>query len=205
MVELFAALLSAPGREEITAKTVREIEASDLSGVVRFDHPPGKTARAHVISMLSTLAEASNGESLILILEDDLLVNRHIRHNVLTWQAPHNLRFGAGWLYRNGGLYNGGADLWSPNAEVDGGCATLWWGRTLRAAIPLLEEWFAAHEGPLGHDSGLAWAVYRMGLRICFHAPPLVEHRIDAPSLIGNPHTEWHTTRGSFRSDWRRP
>lgn len=193
-------MLSAPGRPEVTRATLEALAATDLDDFKVREHPAGLTARQHVLALLE---EASAGPGLVLILEDDIVPNRHLKHNCLTWPATSDPRFGGGWLYRNGGLWVG-ADLWSPNAELDGGCAMLFHGPMLQRLLPLVVEWFEEHDGPLGHDCALAWAIYRLNRRVVFHAPPLVEHRLDAPSLLGHESNEFRSTRQSFREDFRR-
>ena len=85
MISLY--LLTTPGREESLAATLRELAACDWGEPPRIIRDSGAPsdwalARGHLEVLRRALADAA---SHFLILEDDLRIARHLRHNLERW------------------------------------------------------------------------------------------------------------------------
>lgn len=197
-------MLGAPGREAAHARCFQSIEASDIGLNYHLCvNPPGMPKREHWRQTHELAAAAAT--ELVLVLEDDCLVNRHILRNCASWKWPREKRYAAGWLYSPGGLF-GGADTWY--------CKDTHWYGTVgvlykRALLPQLVtralHWMQNRKSD-SWDCAISAAVLAGGWGLRVHGPPLVEHQLDAPSKLNHHHTYWFgTTRGHFKADWKRP
>lgn len=82
------------GKREPTLKSIRE---SDIgNNFVLMEHPEGQHIKAFFKDVLLFMSRAPT--PYVIRFEDDVLVNKHILHNALTWGALKHPDFGAGWL-----------------------------------------------------------------------------------------------------------
>ncbi len=89
---------TCPQRREIVKATMASLERSDASGhIVVMEHPEGVEKCRFYRTILEAMAQSSSGH--VIRCEDDIIVNRHLLHNYLTWPALRNPLFGCGWLY----------------------------------------------------------------------------------------------------------
>lgn len=191
-------------------ETRASIEASDIQQSFLLEQARDKTPREHFLHVLQIMSQSQAPWA--VRLEDDVLVNRHILHNVRSWNAKNEHRFGAGWLFDPGGttrtthdrIYQRlGSDRWHAGQLH---CCQ---GVLLRTEdIPrlrnLCKAWFDANPGKLAQDLALSRAVAAAGKSICVHAPPLVEHLIRYSSTLGHARMRSHTTEGAFQLNWKR-
>jgi hypothetical protein len=193
------------------AETRRSIEDSDIATAYEVAlQRPDLEPRDHFLNVLELAANAPT--DWVLRLEDDVAVNRHILHNLWTWPALQDPRFGAGWLFDAGGttrtvhdrMYQRvGTDRWHRGKLHC--CQGVLLRRSDAAVLrERCSEWFGRVPGRLSQDLALSESVTALGKEICIHAPPLVEHLVEYPSTLGNPRMRWHTTEGAFKRDWRR-
>ena len=197
--------------------TADSIEASDIGKdytvcLQRED----QSCREHFMEMLSRMAECTT--EMVLRLEDDVLVNRHILFNIDTWSERHQPQFGAGWAFDPGGTTLSTHDRmyrrppsksrWVSGSLMAYSQATLFYVRDLVRIRQLCWTWFSTRGGlKVGceQDLAIAWAVNQMKRQICVHAPSLVEHRMDVKSLLDHKHVFEHgTSKGTFSVDWKR-
>jgi hypothetical protein len=197
-------VLAAPGRDEAHARCFESIEASDIGqGYVVCQNPADVPRREHWRRTHELASEADT--DLVLILEDDCLVNRHILANCQSWKWPRDPLYAAGWLYSPGGLF-GGKDAWyTQDREWYGTVGVLY----KRAVLPVLIEramaWMA-HCDSDSWDVAVSHAILAGGYRLRVHGPCLVEHQLHVPSVLQHSHNFWFgTTRGHFKPDWQRP
>lgn len=192
-----------PGREPHHTLLRESLAASDVGEVTWLLHPPGKTAWEHWEEAHRTAARSP--ADLVLLLEDDVIVNRHLRHNIATWRWPRDRDFAAGWLYNPGGYAR--CDRWyddGPNWY--GTCAVLVAPSRLGAYV---DEALTIREEPGGKwaknwDNCFCQAILRHG-RIRAHYPSLIEHLDELPSAVGNPPSpRFRTSDGTFDREWRR-
>lgn len=163
-------------------------------------HPEGIDRDDHWRATHELAAKAST--ELVLIVEDDILVNRHILENSETWRWPLDRDYGAGWLYNPGGYST--KDVWYQGPWE--------WAMTQAVlyrteALPKLIDYaWSRMRGGMPWDCAMAWAAHQGGKRIRVHYPSLAEHLNDAPSVLGNQKgSVLRTSRGTFSEDWRRP
>ena len=194
-------IFASPGRDEAHRRMFGSVEASDIGKRYTVSmHPEGKTAFEHWRD--THLLASRSKEEFVLVLEDDVLVNRFIVSNLETWHWKWHKDFGGGWAY-NPGAYSQ-KDVWyrgaKPWAMTPG---VLYRTRDLPGLIDI--AWRKMTEG-LVWDCSMAWACESNGKRIRVHYPSLVEHLNDLPSKLGNPNkTAIRTSRGTFDVGWRRP
>jgi hypothetical protein len=205
-------VLATPGRNAAHDRLVSSLEEAfpreapiwaDYDGWLKshwFPQPEGMSAIEHWRA--THLAPCDT--DLILVLEDDAFVNRHLIHNIQTWRWPYDKDFGAGWLYNPGGY--AGRDTWYTGPPA--------WHGTVAVLYPtellpkLVERAWATIQTGEAWDLAISRAVMLLGKRIRVHFPALVEHQNDVPSIIqkgGNLTTSLRTSRGTFDREWRRP
>lgn len=195
-------VFAAPGRPEAHELCYASIRASDIGeNFTISEHPPGITAAEHW-KATHELAARAKGE-FVIVVEDDVLVNQHILHNVETWRYKHDEKtFGAGWLYTPGGY--GHRDTWYQGTwEWYGTCGVLYKTSRLPFLIEKAWERMQAHGTPW--DLAMSWACHLDGRRLRVHHPALVEHLNQLPSKLGNAPGGRRDSGGTFSKDWKRP
>jgi hypothetical protein len=195
-------VFAAPGRDAAHALSCASLGASDIGD--RFtvcEHPPGISAAEHWKATHERAAEAAS--EFVVVLEDDVLVNRHILYNIDTWRYKHDKEtFGAGWLYTPGGY--GRRDTWYTGTwEWYGTCGVLY--KTSRLPFLIEKAWARMQEFGTPWDLAISWASHLDGRRLRVHHPALVEHLNDLPSKLGNAPGGLRDSGGTFSQDWMRP
>lgn len=202
MTKTEVVVFAAPGRDEAHALSYASLRASDIGEDFQVsEHPPGIGAQEHWLRTHELAARAKS--EFVIVLEDDVLVNAHILHNVDSWRYKHQQTFGAGWLYAPGGYSR--RDTWySGSWDWYGTCGVLY--ETKRLPF-LIETAWARMTGPLKQpwDLAISWACHLDGRRIRVHHPALVEHLNELPSKLGNPTGGRRDSGGTFHSTWQRP
>ena len=198
-------VLSAPGRDRAHELCFASIETSEVGhDYTVCENPTGVSPAEHWHATMQRAACAAS--SLVLVTEDDVLFNRHLVHNVLTWKWPYNPQFGAGWLYSPGG-YRHGKDCWYDRHLVDwyGSLGVLYRTEHLAAITERSWQLFQERYAPSSWDCAIAASVHQLGRGIRQHGPPLIEHLWQLPSTWGYPQEYTHrSTRGTFKLDWHR-
>jgi hypothetical protein len=203
----------APGRPGIE-RVKASIEASDIGKKYDWrEHPPGMTIEEHLYASMRAARDA--GADLVLRLEDDVLVNRHILHNLGTWAAVDDPRFGMGWAF-DPPIYSTGSnakwprrsrpDRWH-NGRLPFSQAVVMRSSDIETLIVHAKHWykeFASYDGDL--DNALCYAALAMGKQICIHAPSLTEHLVEQmPSTLGHRHlNQTASSCGSFDLEFKR-
>lgn len=195
-------VLAAPGRDAVHELSYASLRASDIGA--RFtvcENPPGLPPREHWRATHLRAAEAQS--RFVLVLEDDVLVNRHILYNVDTWRYKHDEKsFGAGWLYAPGGYSR--RDTWySGTWDWYGTCGVLY--RTERLPALVERAWQRIEKESMPWDLAISWACHLDGKRLRVHHPALVEHLNDFPSSLGNPKGGRRDSGGTFSESFVRP
>lgn len=199
-----------PGLDSVLAS----IEASDIGTNydLRFQ-PLGLTIREHFFDTMRSAA--TRGCDLVLRLEDDVLVNQHILHNLASWPAIDDPRFGAGWAFDPGGTTRSAYDRKSHCAVEKTrwvAClqaysqAVLVWTRDVEAICTGAQKWFATHPSICEQDLAISSAVLGAGKQHAIHGPSLVEHLITLPSQLNHSHKgiQAATSDKAFSATWKR-
>jgi len=208
-------VMAAPRRGAVSDRCRASIEASDIGTNYEWhEHPAGVTVLAHYRAVMERARTATT--RLVLFLEDDALVNRHIVENVTTWTDVADPRFGVGWLINPGGaafsiidyIYgrrHDGRGRWLRRPSLHCSVGLLFRRDDLPELLRHVYSWRDALGGTLPHtDIAVSHAIRTMGRRICVHVPSLVEHQF-SPSLLGHHHhPRRHTSDGNFTLGWMR-
>jgi len=187
------------------------IEASDIGkNYTRLVHPPVRTYAEFVQDVFAEMAAAPT--PYVLRFEDDVTsVNSHILHNIRTWPALDDPRFGVGWLFNPAGEWSerttleriygeAGNDGWHLRGLVQSSAVVF---RT--ADVPWLREhigiWMQTHAYL---DLALGAAMAERDRCVVVHAPALVDHDPSVPSHKNPGLGVGATAGGTFRQEWRR-
>src|SRR5205807_474097 len=86
---LSAYIITCPERQEILQQTLADLRSTDWREVpqIEVDQSPAERKQERIVQtarQMLTRAVAS-GAAYILYLEDDLIFNRHLRHNLEHW------------------------------------------------------------------------------------------------------------------------
>lgn len=198
---------TVPGREAVLAGLEQSLQQSDVGrDYTVLQHQPGETVAEFFVRLLRTMS--GSHRKLVLRLEDDALVNRHLVHNCTTWEMARQDDFGVGWLYSPpmsvlDYIYQRRVNNPWRKRLVCGCVGTLFRTADLPWIIEGCERWFAQKGGD-AMDFAISSAVYDAGRLLYLHDPPIVEHRTEVKSSLG--HAIWpeHSTCGTFRPEWRR-
>jgi len=199
---------SHAGRAALVEQLRLTLEASDVGTDYKvLLHPPGQPIADFFHDVLGTMGQST--ADLVVRLEDDVLVNRHFRHNTLTWPALHEPSFGMGWLMSPPlGIWDViyGKRCRNPTAQrqIPICVANVFWTRDMPWIIEGSKRWFARHGGT-AMDFALSTAVVDGGRMSYLHTPCIAEHNTRAPSTLGHHHKREHTSAGLYRRDWKRP
>ncbi len=200
-IRIAACMITCPPRADIRRRTLRSFAATDWGDApfhVQMDHGRAGDAVTRMIhNARRALTRSLEGDpDFILFLEDDLVFNRHLRHNLLAW-AP--LTLGAVTL---ASLYDPGVTQLACDARrhffithphsLFGSQALLLSSETARF---VLEHWEELDK-PI--DLRMAHLTARLGQPLFYHAPSLVQH-VPVKSTWGGAHHE----AADFDPAWR--
>ncbi len=231
MKQVAVFIQTCPARWLSASGTLESVRASDIGEDFNLlKHPPNVPKCEFFAQVLRTMAAAP--ARYVMRLEDDVLVNRHILHNFLSWPALRDPLFGAGWLYVSEASHR---DHWRTgesslgryrNSDVMYGSLCVVMPREyIAAAVKLVDEWEKAFGCALdtcncskknkkprasktfGQDAALSRSVWALGKRVFFPNPVLAENRL-LPSTHGLKTTghpaHWRAGK-LFKPNWRRP
>ncbi len=207
-MDLEAFIISCPQREQVRARTLASLTASDWKGGVHvvIDDCP---ATVPVLQRIGeTWFRAVQAASLakadcLLLLEDDVEVGRHIRHNLETWKPIVAVRARSGRGYQlYGSLYDPGI-LRFRSKQADQyfyAFPQLVWGAQAVVMSPetarlLVARWRTRDEEPDLKMPRIAAAV----TPIFYHLPSLVQHIGTSSTWGGTPHSA-----RAYDPEWRR-
>ncbi len=229
--DIFVAVQTCPQRREARVPTLDSIERSDIGSryelleqlvppppenetprqrrrrlrtLARRVPPPATLVMEHLRRVLQTMYDS--GAEYCLRLEDDILVNRHVLHNLSTWPALEDRDFGAGWLFCTKPLLD---DRLRVRRSRGSGtpyraCKEMFAALGVLFRRNMIPEVLRRLKGP-AQDIGLSTAVWKSGKRCFFHVPALVENRVELPSVRGNGVSlRYHVAGELFDPEWKR-
>jgi len=220
--------------------TLASIEASDIGKNYHLHLDPSERVFPRDYAALQQwwydamlemcLAAHSNDQSWMLRLEDDIIVNESILHNIYTWPALDDPLFGFGTLFH--------PDYWdsapkifasSPfskekyrnTKDVEGAQAQVFHVDTLLQILPFVKEAICSRglgrpQDPPSFDWGLSRAAFMLGCRqkyrkqVFVHSPGLVNLRDCSRSSTLTAQTkpqtvsEHYWSHKNFNPTWRR-
>jgi len=220
---------TCPARREKWGPLLDSIEQSDIKNRnvdPYFDlaiEPKGASNFEKRLHYLSLLCRNARKAPYVLRLEDDIIVNKHILHNLCTWPALDDPSFGMGLAFVNHLLY----ELPQSRDNVSGTFGTFRdptstpWAQAhffksehlIPAAQCYFEELADKHSDyyrrlgkvALAFDWAITTAMGRMGYNVYLHQPSLVQctEVADTRALSGEAVAVPHRAR-DFDPDWRR-
>lgn len=212
-MQLFVWVQTCKHRDPTDA--LNNIERSDIgTDYTRIhddnDWPSPEALQAWWMRQWIRLAEEAKkrGCDWMLRLEDDIVVNRHIRYNVLKWPALREQVFGYGTLFC--------IDSWPPSIfhKYSPNLYTL---RTPHIAgaqgqvlptskVPeIIEKTLETKDLPVSFDSSISSAVSALGLENFVHIPALVNvSEAHQKSTLSEVSCATESTK-SFAPRWKRP
>lgn len=192
------------------AATLASLEASDASGRYQVSMQPENTHRDdYYMDTLRAICDRTDTDYM-LRLEDDVLVNKFLLHNVSKWSAPAHPRFGAGWLSTTRGLM---ADT-TNCPTLDGfrireykecffAGGVLMKLDVLRDVLPLVEVRLRAGGKDFSPGCALSNAVWRKGLRVFFHLPSIVAIDMNIPAYHARRPEENDFDHQPYAQNWK--
>lgn len=214
-LEIF--IQSVPARYGRCVQLANELLRVELGAILLritvFQQRDDQTVREFFLSILDAMT--SSYAEYVLRLEDDVLLNRHLFHNVATWPALRAERFGCGWLWCSEifmkertsyqieepepGLFEVTKPIWGSLGAL--------FPTDHMSAIRARAEHPALLPGAHGksQDSALSGAVLLAGLRVFLHVPSLLEHDVSVKSAFGHKFVPGYGQAGPlFDPDWKR-
>jgi hypothetical protein len=95
---------TCPARRGLIGPTLASLRTSDARTIFEvLEHPDGQERCRFYRSVLAAMADCGAGH--VIRCEDDVIVNRHLVHNYLSWPALREPLFGCGWLYVSEAAY----------------------------------------------------------------------------------------------------
>lgn len=197
---------TCPDRRIAAVPTLDSLRASDVGDdFLVMEHPEGVERCRFFRSVLVKMAEAP--AEYVIRCEDDILVNRHLLHNFLTWPALREPMFGAGWLYVSEMALAHTDSLGSINGHpvrnwpiMYGSLCVGMRTEQAKVCLRLLDSWIEKYGCPLagcarehrcshvtrpkesvdahGQDTLLSRAAWESGKRVFYHVPVLAENRL---------------------------
>ena len=240
--DFFVWVQTTPRRD--ARPTLDSIEASDIGrGYVQVHDKPLRTFPDEYPALqqwwsettleMATAAYAA-GKPWILRLEDDIIINRHILHNLSMWSALRDPLFGLGTLFcpdywlrcpQDFEQSSTTKEWYRKSKDVEGAQAQVYRVETIQRLIPLVQSAREARglgkpHHPPTFDWGLSRAAHIHGcqtpprgtpLKVFVHRPSLVNlrdiSRWSALNLHPNPHSvsAHYWAHQTFKEDWKRP
>ena len=196
-MDLGVYVTTCAGREESLARTLASIQASDIGidPVVCDDRdaierrgfpPPANNLLRSALNQLWMMQRflASEHEWLLLF-EDDVLVNRHIRHNVETWSTVVDDTLTVGTLFHAPRI---SAMPVRPDAAEVYVTRNYYGSQALLAEREIVRLCARDTEKRWSHravDWGLTMAATRYGGKVMLHIPALVAHQPGTSAWAG--------------------
>ena len=194
------------------------LEASDIgTNYQRVLHPKHLDLRGFMLHLFEVMEKESDSKYVIRF-EDDVFVNKHILHNVRTWPALSDARFGLGWLFNPAGEYTErtvldriykrpGKDAWykgdDPVKRIWRSFGVLFLRSDLAYVRDYMDHWFERNRVDF-FDLAFAPAIAATGRWTCVHSPSLVERNVLSTTNLNHAYDENDESGGTFMSDWKR-
>jgi len=201
MPTLAAWMITCPERDEIRKTTLASLAATDWPDLpleILVDPEKGgdrtrRIARQILHAMQQSLDHSAEH---LLLLEDDLSFNRHLRHNVESWRPYRRREITLAGLW-NPGLYEIAYDVIGHAVAVASvslfGCQALLLSRP--AVEHVVRAWNTLN---IPADHRLARLAAQLGHPLYYHSPSLVQHQLAPSTWGGAPHQA-----PDFDPDWR--
>jgi len=179
-MKLTAAMVSCPERDDVRRQTLANLAATDWNDAVALaiddGDGPDRIARIDATFRRALALGAESDADVILLMEDDLDFNRHLRANILQWSLLAGVNAITPFF---ASLYNPGFAATHSNRDLrfrtlEPSCC---WGAQALLVSRALARYFLGHwsEGEGPPDLRMPRMAGRF-VRIFCHQPSLVQH-----------------------------
>jgi hypothetical protein len=191
-MKLAAVMVTCPEREPLRRQTLRNLAATDWEGEVDLavdgGTGPDRIARIDAAWRDALGRAAAADADLVLVLEDDLDFNRHLRENLIGWQRLRGVGRTQPFF---ASLYNPGhppmhtwiesrCHIMDPNA-----C----WGAQAFLLSPVMAQYLLARWPEVGGEPDIRMPrLAGRAVPVYYHRPSLVEHIGDVSTWGGRHH-----------------
>jgi hypothetical protein len=224
--EIAVVVHTCPARRKQLEPLKTSLAQSDicLSLIDWAEEPKGSSNFEKRLHYLSLLCRNARRAPYVLRLEDDIVVNRHIIHNLCTWPATRQPDFAVGLAFVNRLLYeppqSGDMHRTESGLVYREPTSTPWAqahlydsSHLIRAAQRYFEElaekcpdyYSEPHKVALAFDWAITRAVGRMGLRVYLHEPSLAQcTEVGDVRALGSVRVPMPHRSRDFDPEWRR-
>jgi len=200
-------MISCSKRNDIREQTLDNLKNTDWDWDVEviLDHeyigskdinkiPP--TTRQLIASFNAINVAVKKNKPLIVFMEDDLIFNKHIKHNILNWYPVKSsiLNFGSLYTPKNNRCSVEDGEFWY---KAD--CLKLY-GSQFYIMSREAAKWAVKNWNTIEGLQDIRLTRLAKGKAIYYHAPSLVEHR-EVPSSWGGVNHRSH----DFDEFWKHP
>jgi len=201
-MKLAAVMVTCPEREPLRRQTLGNLGATDWEGEVDLavDGGSGQDRIARIdATWRDALGRAANATAdVVLVLEDDLDFNRHLRENLTSWPR---LRGVGGTQPFFASLYNPG--LPAMHTWIESRCHIMdpngCWGAQAFVMSPVMARYLLECWSDFGGEPDIRMPrLAGRAVPIYYHRPSLVEHIGDVSTWGGR-----HHRAVDFDRDWR--
>jgi hypothetical protein len=217
---------TCPKRRHLCEATMESVRASDIGDSCELVEGLDGWNQKSWDQLHEFILGFSKEADFTVRLEDDVIVNKHIMHNVQTWAAITREDFGLGWLFLYDGFYypkrrtltmqDGRKDLIiCTELALPGSQGIVYKSSNIEQILAQIME-ARKHKyatcdrylpGPLNNlfDSAVSWATQLAKFWCYMHDPSLVNcHEGSRVSADGSKH-EGHFANKTFDLEWKRP
>lgn len=202
-----AVMISCEHRQSIRRQTIENLYSTDWEwkvdiildkdyiGSKLYEDTP-KTQRQTIASYHALKVAIAKNNPWVIFMEDDLIYNKHIAHNIINWEPISNYSLNFGSLYTPNGNR---CSLEEGEYWYKADCLRLYGSQCYIMSIDAA-QWIVDHwENEIGMQDIKMTRLSR-GKPIFYHSPSLVQHR-DTPSVWGGISHQAH----DFDEHWKHP
>ncbi len=188
----FAAwMITCPERNEVRKETLTSLAGTDWADLplkILLDPETAADRGPRIVRQFLHAQQQflDSPAEYLLLLEDDLIFNQHLRHNLESWPPCRNRELALASLY-NPGLHEIAFDVDSHAIAVAPEC--VYGSQAFLLSRPAVEHILRAWSSvSLPGDLRMVRLASQLGYPTYYHAPSLVQHRHTPSTWGGTPH-----------------
>ena len=204
---IHAVMISCDSREEIRNKTLEDLKQTDwnwpVSVVIDKEcfHPSvyqtvSKTERQTIASHNALKIALQQDSQWIVFMEDDLIFNKHISHNIISWEPIKDNSLNLGSLYTP---TNNRCSIQEGRFWYKADCLKLY-GSQFYIMSREAAQWAVDYWNTIEGMQDIKLTRLSRGKPIYYYSPSLVQHRAVASVWGGVTHTAH-----DFDMNWKHP
>lgn len=202
-----ATIITCDARHGVLNETLASLKATDWPFPVTIVNDKNyfskedyesirKQERQTVASLAALKILAEQDADWFVFMEDDLIFNKHLLHNTLSWEPIVNKTLNLGVYYAAGNGFHANKH----GLNWYGACPTGMYGSQFYIMSRECLEWAITHWHSIVGMQDIKILNLSRGKTICVYSPNMVQHR-SVPSVWGG----ISHTSNTFSEDWRHP